>query len=61
MRNSPKDASTSEVSSEVMARVKIILQRVYASLGEEFADGEKFDGAVVCGAVKRSILVAMRA
>jgi hypothetical protein len=33
---------------------------VYASLGEEFVDGEEFDGAVVRGAIKRSILIAMK-
>ena len=36
------------------------LLQVYASLGEEFVDGEEFDGAVVRGAIKRSILIAMK-
>ena len=34
-------------AGEAMAKVKVILQKVYASLGEEFVDGEEFDGAVV--------------
>ena len=47
-------------ATDAMAKVKVILQKVYASLGEEFVDGEEFDGAVVRGAIKRSILIAMK-
>ena len=51
-----------EGESEAHAREKVkqILQKVYATLGEEFVDGEDFDGAVVRGAIKRSILQAMK-
>ena len=51
-----------EAESEAQAREKVkqILQKVYASLGEEFVDGENFDGAVVRGAIKRAILQAMK-
>ena len=36
-----------------------VLSGVYASLGEQFADGAMFDGSVVRQAIKGSILAAM--
>jgi hypothetical protein len=38
-----------------------VLSGVYATLGEQFADGATFDGSVVRQAIKDSILSAMKA
>lgn len=49
-----------EAEAQALDKVKDILQKVYASLGEQFTDEEQFDGAVVRGAIKKSILQAMK-
>ena len=55
-----KSRAVHEYVCVVLSYPSLLRNQVYASLGEEFVDGEEFDGAVVRGAIKRSILIAMK-
>lgn len=54
------EAAAEQGDANAQKRVKDILSKVYASLGEQFVDGDEFDGAVIRAAIKAAILNAMR-
>ena len=49
-----------ETEAAALSRAKTVLSGVYASLGEQFADGTETDGGDVRKAIKAAILTALK-